>query len=531
MIVVEYKNLGKVSPVAELYLEWVRWCFLHDWDHGLTINRSSVAGGAIEMMRKMYHYSQGLQLPHRMFELRALQVIDARKASLDWHAYEPHETRIHLLPQSFLFSDCSPRSEHTMYKFFRNLNLARMRGAHFAAVSIDILGQRSVSRTSFLRWIDRHGSRISDMAFLNEHLEVSSSAYLVLRIRREHLLEDAFDQLWNRERKELARPLRVRMSMGEAEIGQDLGGVQVEFFALVYREALNPDCGIFVTDPKTHLSYFQPGSLEPLHRFELLGLLVGLAAYNGITMPINFPLAFYKVLLDEVVHYDDVEEGWPDQYKSLDDLYHYTGNIEEDIARDYVFSYGANGHYYEVPMNNDGHGPVIPVTNENVLSYTEDYMLWLAFKSVQKQAESFRTGFNYCIDAKARALLTPTLLRTLLEGSRKIDIEELEYCSKTYKEGYERDTPVVKWFWELVRTYSDDKKGELLQFVTACPRLPAGGLQDLTFVIQLVGPDGNALPTSQTCFGTLTLPEYSSKEKLAAKLDMALEWGEGFGVA
>jgi hypothetical protein len=39
------------------------------------------------------------------------------------------------------------------------------------------------------------------------------------------------------------------------------------------------------------------------------------------------------------------------------------------------------------------------------------------------------------------------------------------------------------------------------------------------------------LPTSLTCFGRLLLPEYSSKEALAEKLDKALDNAQGFGVA
>jgi hypothetical protein len=51
---------------------------------------------------------------------------------------------------------------------------------------------------------------------------------------------------------------------------------------------------MFTTDPITGLSYFRPGSLQPLYMFELFGLLVALAAYNGITIPVRFPLALYN---------------------------------------------------------------------------------------------------------------------------------------------------------------------------------------------------------------------------------------------
>ena len=75
---------------------------------------------------------------------------------------------------------------------------------------------------------------------------------------------------------------------------------------------------MFTTDVITGLSYFRPGSLQPLYMFELFGLLVALALYNGITLPISFPLAFYKNLLgfpcDEL---RDIQDGWPEIARSL----------------------------------------------------------------------------------------------------------------------------------------------------------------------------------------------------------------------
>ena len=67
--------------------------------------------------------------------------------------------------------------------------------------------------------------------------------YLVLEIRRDKVLTDAMNQLWRRERRELLRPLKVRMGMEEGEEGVDHGGVQQEFFRVAIGEALNPDYG------------------------------------------------------------------------------------------------------------------------------------------------------------------------------------------------------------------------------------------------------------------------------------------------
>lgn len=78
---------------------------------------------------------------------------------------------------------------------------------------------------------------------LLERLIVALTNYLVLDIRRDDVLTCALDQLWRRERRELMRPLKVRMGMEEGEEGVDHGGVQQEFFRMAIGEALNPDYG------------------------------------------------------------------------------------------------------------------------------------------------------------------------------------------------------------------------------------------------------------------------------------------------
>ena len=81
---------------------------------------------------------------------------------------------------------------------------------------------------------------IQDVVYLDSRLRAAQDHYIVLKINRQSVLSDAFDQLWHRERRELLRPLRVRMGIDEGEIGHDLGGVQIEFFKLVCQEAFNP---------------------------------------------------------------------------------------------------------------------------------------------------------------------------------------------------------------------------------------------------------------------------------------------------
>lgn len=78
---------------------------------------------------------------------------------------------------------------------------------------------------------------------VDHRLRTAITPYLVLDVRRDNLLATTFNQLWRREKRELLRPLKVKMGMEEGEEGTDIGGVQQEFFRMAVIEALNPDYG------------------------------------------------------------------------------------------------------------------------------------------------------------------------------------------------------------------------------------------------------------------------------------------------
>ena len=100
------------------------------------------------------------------------------------------------------------------------------------------------------------------------------------------------------------------------------------------------------------MSWFQPGSLEPLYKYELLGLLVSLAVYNGLTLPFTFPLAFYRKLLQWPIDIlQDIEDGWPELAKGLGALQEWPGDdVEEVFSRSFVFSADVFGTVVDVNM-------------------------------------------------------------------------------------------------------------------------------------------------------------------------------------
>jgi hypothetical protein len=507
-----------------LILEWLRTLFLREWDGNPEMARSSAAGGAVQILALMYKERNRLGLSTEDFHTPILaERLDPLEMPVSWLGNLSNNRTVHLLSYPFLF----PPSSLVIY--FRALNYSAMSKYYEAAMTTT----RHVTQTAF-------GSiSIADDAALLARMKISMSTYLVLVVRRDSVLTDALNQLWRREKRELMRPLKVQMGMDEGEEGLDHGGVQQEFFRVLIGEALNPSYGMFTMDSRHHISWFQPCSWEPLYKFELLGLLMSIAVYNGLTLPVNFPVAFYRKLLGlKVKHLEHIRDGWPELTQGLDSLLTWTdGDVGDVFMRTYEFSFESAGSLETVDMQKIGRDEVWPgskapsadqqvvwsnpshcfdpetartpsstaaeasnrtsspstptleaplVTNQNRTQFVKDYIFWLTDKSIRPQFEAFLRGFHTCLDRSALSIFTPEALKTVVEGYQEIDVMELEHHAR-YEGGFGPHHRVIRDFWSVVRDYSAEKKAQLLEFVTASDRVPVNGISSIMFVIQKNG--------------------------------------------
>ncbi|QDS72473.1 hypothetical protein FKW77_009875 [Venturia effusa] len=536
------------SGLPFYFLEWMRTIILKTWNGEVTVKRWEGTGAAIEVIADLYHARHELGLPENRFvtPLISNHLTDSKVPEYMALPRSDKNT-LNILDFSFLFMP------QIRVSYFRTTNFACMSEAYSSAVFTDHLKEKMLRHTG-REDFGRNIGRWDRTAFLDTNMKAALTKYLVLDVRRDHILEDALNQLWGLEKRELLRPLKVRMGMGDGgEEGVDHGGVSQEFFRLVFEKAISPEAGLFITtDPQVNMTWFQPLSLEPLQTYELLGLLVGLAVYNGITVSMSFPDALYKKLLGLQ---DDrrIDDGWPTLLKSLQEMEDWKeGDVADVFVREFAFSCTANGENWTADMRQAksedartrfaglafvpaNEAPDIPlVTNDTRTEYRKGYIHWLLDVSVAPQYETFAKGFNTVISSRSLNLLSPALFKNLVEGHQVFDIKGL-YKATRYEDGYSRDSPVIQWFWQIVFGWEErreeDKKKKLLEFVTASQRVPVQGWSGLAFSIVRNGGDTERIPTSMTCFGKLLLPEYSCFEKLRGKLEIALENSQGFGSA
>lgn len=151
--------------------------------------------------------------------------LEILEAPSEWINAKRDTASMHILSYPFLF----PPS--VLVSYFRAINYAAMYKAFESAALVE----NTVRRMTFTDSQTRRGE-----LRLQDRLKRAQDNYLVIEVRREQVLTDAMNQLWRRQKRELMRPLKVRI-VGEE--GVDHGGVQQEFFRIAIAEAMDPAYG------------------------------------------------------------------------------------------------------------------------------------------------------------------------------------------------------------------------------------------------------------------------------------------------
>ena len=361
-------------------------------------------------------------------------------------------------------------------------------------------------------------------------LGISSSlmerAVLELEVRRHELVHDALNKLANVDMASLKKPLVVKFF---GEDGQDAGGVRKEFFMLILKEVIDPKYGMFRYYEDSRLIWFSDYELETESMYFLIGIVCGLAIYNNTIIDLCFPLALYKKLLGEKVFLSDLIELDPTVGKNMQLLLEYNECDQGCIEDVFCLNFTINMDYFGEVRTFDlkPGGSDISVTKDNRQEYVDRYLDHIFNKSVQKQFDAFYRGFHKVCGGNILQLFRPMELMEMVVGNQNYNWEDFE-AQAVYKGEYYRNHPTIAIFWEVFHHFNLEEKKEFLLFLTGCNKIPINGVK---IVIQPLKLSEKYLPVAHTCFNTLDLPIYNTKQRLKEKLLQAMSNNQGFHLA
>lgn len=282
---------------------------------------------------------------------------------------------------------------------------------------------------------------------------------------------------------------------------------------------LNQDKFVISSSPTSPLSQ---------ELMQLFGRLSGTALRHNLTMSLDLPSLVWRPLVRLPInqtHLGTVDTLTVEHLKSIERLglqYESEGMSHnppewEDINFTTTLSDGT-----KVALIPNGEETKVTLQNwREYIALCEKYRL----RESSIMYRAFRDGLSSVVPVELLSLFTPLELEQLICGSRSLDISLLKQCTE-----YEMapNEEVIKYLWEVLEEFSDDDKTAFLRFVWARSRMPAA-THDLPmfFKIQNISGDAatspdNYLPHAQTCFFSLQLPKYSSKDILREKLLYAI---------
>ncbi|KAF4325588.1 hypothetical protein BBO99_00000353 [Phytophthora kernoviae] len=367
-------------------------------------------------------------------------------------------------------------------------------------------------------------------------------------VHRSAILEDALPQLSGPG----VDTTRMREHLNIGFIGEpalDAGGVLREWFVLVCQQLFSAERGLFVTTHAEDSSYWinsesekcVPEGEDHLQYFTFAGRLLGKAILDGLVVEVSLALPLLKHLLGVPITFSDLEFLDEELFKHLS----WVRDNDQVDALCVTFSIQTpSGETVELKPG----GNNIDVTDENKMEYLSLVLRYRMLDSVAEQLTALLKGLYEVIPKSLLTIFDYQELDFYLSGLPTLNVTDWQNNSRVRHavtdddtEGLEREIEVVRWFWDVVGSFTDDQRARLLQFATGSSRVPVEGFKALTsasgivhsFTLQLVPigtPPLGMCPRAHTCFNRIDLPLYETKNDLNSYLSLVIQMEiTGFG--
>ena len=312
----------------------------------------------------------------------------------------------------------------------------------------------------------------------------------------------------------------------QGEGASDFSGVYNEIISIISFELQSKYLDLFIKTPNNkneigqNRDKYMPNPLAKSHlnkeMYYFIGNLMLHAISSGNVLDLNLHPIFYKKILKQNVSFKDIETVDKLSYKFITSL--------ESIKDEKEFQEKHSDLFFAVHSSSDNslidlikEGQSKKVTFENLPEYIKLYKEFL-ITEIDEQVSNIRKGIFDILDENLSSLLTPQDLEEYICGAPVINLQLLR--EKTRYHDYESDSPTIINFWKALESFSEEEKSKYLRFVSGRCKLPDPRNIIIDHKISLYrskNPD-KRMPTSQTCYFTLNLPNYSSYEILREKL-------------
>ncbi|XP_057715347.1 apoptosis-resistant E3 ubiquitin protein ligase 1 isoform X2 [Corythoichthys intestinalis] len=359
-----------------------------------------------------------------------------------------------------------------------------------------------------------------------------------LKIIRHSILDSSLKATRNFSVSDWSKNFEVVFQDEEA---LDWGGPRREWFELICKTLFDTSNHLFTRFTDNNQGLVHPNAERPTHLrlkiYEFAGRVVGKCLYESALggaykqlVRARFTRSFLAQIIGLRMNYKYFETDDQEFYKTKVCFI-----LNNDVSEmDLVFAeekYNRSGQLEKVVELISG-GANIAVTNENKMHYLNLLAQYRLASQVRDEVEHFLKGLNELVPENLLAIFDENELELLMCGTGDINVQDFKAHAVIVGGSWHFREKVMKWFWAVVSSFTQEELARLLQFTTGSSQLPPGGFNTLCPSFQIIAaPTQSTLPTAHTCFNQLCLPTYDSYEELHKMLKLAISEGsEGFGM-
>jgi len=410
-----------------------------------------------------------------------------------------------------------------------------------AAVGVDVKVSTSDEVRSALQ--ETHPSRApfdSRMQILRKSLDRLridwTKGRVNISVRRNAIAADAYDQLCELPAERWSQPFFISF-VNEAAL--DAGGVSREFFCLLIDELLNVSYGLFrygagytyqLADDRDSSVQFGGNEKNRDARYTFVGRILGKIILEGHMISAHPAMPLLKHIVTEPIKFENLQALDYDYWKSLNDLTMLDADQVESLALTFSIAYEHFGEHIERELIPGGKN--IAVTGNNVRQFIELRLKDRVCDVHKRGLSALLRGIYDVVPPDLLMLLSARELELALCGIPDIDVNEWRNSCQyggEFKEQKE-EHPVVRFFWEIVSSWPNEKKAQLLQWCTGTASVPVQGFEYLQgrdgvirkFQLTSIGIDQAIYPRAHTCFNRIDLPLFDLKSELEDALDFVI---------
>ena len=339
-------------------------------------------------------------------------------------------------------------------------------------------------------------------------------------LNRENLLEESISQT---KEIDIYKEWKINFI---GETNYDAGGIMREWFTTLFKKLEGENLKLFVKSDNDDFSYIINPFLKRTEKnfkyFDFIGKLMAKALIDNITVNICFNKLIYKMILQEKVYFNELVFINKSLYDSINNLKNIQTNDNAECTDLGLYYYieikDVNEKIHCLDLINNG--KEIPVTDiDDYINKRIDFMIGLYEPFIKRIRDAL---FNI-IPQDTIEIFTSDQFELLLNGRPFIDLEDWK-SSTEYREPYNIEHYIIRWFWDILSQLSQKQLSNLLMFSTGSSRVPLGGFSSLEsnrgstakFTIEYINyiPNHKNYIKAHTCFNRLDIPCFNNIDEL-----------------